>query len=226
MPEAAFVPVTTRKDYLAEPQRLGASATVLEILPGPPAVVRLDRTIFHAQGGGQKADRGRIGGAQVLHVVHQGDDVDHQMGDVSGLAVGAQVALEVDADWRALNAALHTAGHLVAGAVEALHPELRAVAGHQWPGEGRVEFVGELPAERIDVDAINARLAEDIARDLSVTIVGDPFTQRAMRIGSYTAIPCGGTHVAHLGQIASVSVRSVKAKGGKVRMGFDAAPRA
>lgn len=216
----------TRKEYLAEPQRLTGNATVLEVLPGQPTVVRLDRTIFHAQGGGQKADRGHIGDARVLHVVHNGAFVDHQVDDAAGLSVGAEVALVVDADWRALNAALHTAGHLVGGVVEALYPALKAVAGHQWPGEGRVEFVGDLGAEEIDMAAINTRLAEDIARDLPVGIVGDPFTQRAIRIGNYAPIPCGGTHVVSLGDIASASVRSVKAKGGKVRMGFDAAPRA
>lgn len=214
----------TRKDYLAEPQRLQGRARVLEVLPGAPSIVRLDCTIFHAQGGGQKADRGHIGPARVTHVVHNGDAVDHHVEGAAGLAPGDEVTLAVDRDWRALNAALHTAGHLVAGVVESLYPGVKAVAGHQWPGEGRVEFLGELRAEDISIDAINARLAEDIAADLPVQIVGDPFTQRAMRIGSYAPIPCGGTHVAQLGRIASATVRSVKAKGGKVRMGFDAAP--
>lgn len=213
----------TLKEYLAEPHRLTGSAIVLEVLPGQPAVIRLDRTLFHAQGGGQKADRGHIGLARVLHVVHNGAFVDHQVGVATGISVGAEVALVVDADWRALNAALHTAGHLVGGVVEALYSALKAVAGHQWPGEGRVEFAGDLRAEEIDMAAINTRLAEDISRDLPVSIVGDPFTQRAIRIGNYAPIPCGGTHVAKLGDIASASVRSIKAKGGKVRMGFDAA---
>lgn len=215
----------TRKDYLAEPQRLSGRATVLEVVAGTPAIVRLDRTLFHAQGGGQKADRGRIGPAEVTHVQHQGEGVDHHVADAGALRPGDEVQLEVDPSWRALNAALHSAGHLVAGVVETLYPDLKAVAGHQWPGEGRVEFVGERRAEDIDVEAINARLAADIAADLPVALVGDPFTARAVRIGGYAPIPCGGTHVASLGAIASAAVRSLKAKGGKVRMGFDAAPR-
>jgi alanyl-tRNA synthetase len=214
----------THKDYLAEPQRLAGVATVLEVMAASPAIVRLDRTLFHAQGGGQKADRGRIGAARVTHVMHNGDIVDHQVEDLAGLEPGHAVELQVDADWRALNAAMHTAGHLLAGVVERLYPGLKAVAGHQWPGEGRVEFVGELRAEEISIDAINTALAADIADDLPVQVVGDPYSQRAIRIGTYSPIPCGGTHVAHLGQMASAAVRSVKAKGGKVRMGYEAAP--
>lgn len=216
----------THKDYLSDPQRLAGLATVLEVLPGSPAIVRLDRTLFHAQGGGQKADRGRIGAAQVTHVMHNGDIVDHHVDDLAGLVPGARVELQVDAEWRALNAALHTAGHLVAGVAERLYPGLKAVAGHQWPGEGRVEFVGALRAEDIAIDAINAALAADIAADLPVEVVGDPHRARAVRIGPYAPIPCGGTHVASLGRIAHAAVRSVKAKGGKVRMGYDAAPSA
>ena len=215
----------TRKEYLAESSRLTGTATILDCLPGQPAIVRLDRTIFHAQGGGQKADHGWIGPARVVHVVHNGDGVDHHVEDAGGLGVGTEVALKVDGDWRRLNAAMHTAGHLVAGVVESLYPELKATAGHQWPGEGRVEFVGELGAQDISIQAINARLAADIARALPVTIVGDAFTNRAIRIGEYAPIACGGTHVGRLDDIAQASVRSLKAKGGKVRLGYDATPR-
>ena len=215
----------TRKEYLAESSRLTGTATILDCLPGQPAIVRLDRTIFHAQGGGQKADHGWIGPARVVHVVHNGDRVDHHVEDAGGLGVGTEVALKVDGDWRRLNAAMHTAGHLVAGVVESLYPELKATAGHQWPGEGRVEFVGELGAQDISIQAINARLAADIARALPVTIVGDAFTNRAIRIGEYAPIACGGTHVGRLDDIAQASVRSLKAKGGKVRLGYDATPR-
>lgn len=216
----------TRKEYLAEPARLSGHATVLAIEPGAPAIVRLDRTIFHAQGGGQKADRGHIGPARVVHVSHNGDSVDHSVEDAAGLVVGADVMLQVDAAERHRNAAMHSAGHLLAGVVESLYPALKAVAGHQWPGEGRVEFTGDLGAQDISVDAINARLAADIADALPLAIVGDPFTSRAIRIGDYAAIACGGTHVDRLNEIASATVRSVKAKGGKVRLGYEAAPRA
>lgn len=215
----------TRKEYLAEPARLTGTATILECLPGQPAIVRMDRTIFHAQGGGQRADRGWIGSARVVHVVHNGDVVDHHVEDAAGLIAGTEVALQLDGDWRRLHAAMHTAGHLLAGVVESLYPDLKAVAGHQWPGEGRVEFVGEAGALDISIETINARLAADIASALPVSMVGDPFTNRAIRIGDYAPIACGGTHVGRLDDIAQASVRSVKAKGGKVRLGYDATPR-
>lgn len=214
----------TLKQYLAEPDKMTWTARVLEISKGETTIVRLDRTIFHAQGGGQKADRGRIGSAVVLHVTHNADNVDHHVESAAGLEVGAEVTLEVDEGWRRLNAAHHTAGHLLASVVEQMYPGLRAVSGHQWPGEGRVEFMGEVPVEQFSVDAINACLASDFAADLPVVIVGDPFKDRAIKIGSYDPIPCGGTHVSRLGEVATTVVRSIKAKSGRIRISFDAAP--
>lgn len=214
----------TLKQYLAEPAKTTWTARVLEITQGETTIVRLDRTIFHAQGGGQKADRGRIGSAVVIHVTHNADNVDHHVESAAGLAVGAEVALEVDEAWRRLNAAYHTAGHLLASVVENMYPGLRAVSGHQWPGEGRVEFMGEVPVEKVSVDDINTRLASDLAANLPVVIVGDPFKDRAIKIGGYEPIPCGGTHVSRLGEVATTIVRSIKAKSGRIRISFDASP--
>ena len=105
-------------------------------------------TLFHPQGGGQKADRGTIGGRAVTHVAHaDGGEVNHYLDSTDGLSVGDAVEIAVDAEWRQLNARWHTAGHLIAAVVEKLFPTLQGVAGHHWPGEGRVEFApGDVPA--------------------------------------------------------------------------------
>jgi len=211
----------TVKQYLADPRTLRASATITDIIPGEKPVVRLDKTFFHAQGGGQKADKGRIHTANVLHVAHGENTVDHFVDSVEGLLPGMAVEIEVDAHSRAVNAAWHTAGHHIAGAVEALYPGLKAVAGHQWPGEGRVEFAGDFA---VNVDVVNAQLKADIAAALPAVMQGDPFSSRAVKIGDYPAIPCGGTHVENLSAIESTTIRSVKAKGGKIRMGFETVP--
>ena len=214
----------TLKQYLAEPHKMTWTARVLEIIQGETTIVRLDQTIFHAQGGGQKADRGRIGSAIVIHVAHNADNVDHHVESAADLEVGSEITLEVDEGWRRLNAAYHTAGHLLASVVEQMYPGLRAISGHQWPGEGRVEFMGDVPAEQLSADGINSRLASDLAANLPVVIVGNPFHDRTIKIGNYDAIPCGGTHVTQLEEVATTVVRSIKSKGGRIRISFDAAP--
>src|ERR1700680_2948816 len=107
--------------------------------------------------------------------MRRANDVNHIVDSAVDLAPGMAVTIEVDEAWRRLNAAYHTAGHLVACVVETLQPSLRAIAGHQWPGEGRVEFSGVVPANTLSAETINARLAENLAADLPVTIQGDPY---------------------------------------------------
>jgi len=212
----------TIKSYLSDPVTLRGMATVTRIIESGagPSVIRLDRTLFHAQGGGQKADRGRIGPATVLQVAHNEDDVDHVVESTAGLTPGQAVQLEIDEPWRRLNSAYHTAGHLLAAVVETIYPELKAVSGHQWPGEARVEFSGADKASGLSADAINARLTADVAAALPVVIVGDPYLDRAIRIGDYDAIPCGGVHVPSLGEIQDVTVLAIKAKGGRLRVSY------
>lgn len=214
----------TQKIYLAEAGVSRITATIVAIsatAEGRP-VVRLDRTILHPQGGGQKADRGRIGMSHVIHVGHNDSAVDHVVDNIGSLSVGDSVEVELDRPWRQVNAVMHSAGHLLAGIVERLYPMLRAASGHQWPGEGRVEFEGARSVEDVDVNVINMQLQQALAEGWKVS-VDEPFGERKIRIGDLTAIPCGGTHVVSLNDIANTVVRSAKYKG-RLRLGYEAQP--
>ena len=216
----------TEKLYLADARLLACSAVVTAVrcLEGGRWAIRLDRTIFHPQGGGQKTDRGRIGTAHVLHVAHDGPEVDHMIDSAVAIYVGATVALEVEQDWRAFNTAFHTAGHLLAGVVEQMYPGTRAISGHQWPGEARVEFESTLSKEQFGIDAINHALTEALRQAWSVRLVGAPYSDRGVQIGDFQPIPCGGTHVGNLREIDHVQVDAVKFNSGKVRMSYSATP--
>jgi len=187
--------------------------------------VRLDRTLFHAQGGGQKADRGTIEGIAVEHVAHGPEGtVDHFVKDSSVFAVGQEVAMAVDADWRLTNARSHTAGHLIAALVERRWPAMQALSGHHWPGEARVEFGGD---PKPDLDEVRTMLAADlegaIAADLPVSIEGDPHSDRSIAIGDHPAVGCGGTHLANLAALGGVELQRIRSKSGKLRISYDLA---
>jgi len=108
-----------------------------------------------------------------------------------------------------LNSAYHTAGHLLANILESQYPALRATKGHHWPGEARVVFEGEL-GDGIDIVSLNSTLASVLAKGLPVQIVGDPFSSRAIQIGDFQSIPCGGVHIESLDQIQSITVTHLK----------------
>jgi len=213
----------THKRYLFNPATQGRSRiTALGQDDHGRAWCRLQATLFHPQGGGQQADRGSIAGIPVLHVAHTDDgEVVHYLASTDGVAAGQEVALVVDAAWRLLNARHHTAGHLIAALVEVAWPGLRAVAGHHWPGQARVDFTAEgtTPTEEIR-QVLAAALPRAIDRQLPVWICGDPLVKRAIAIGDYPPVPCGGTHIEHTGLLGNVEITKVRSKGNQLRISY------
>lgn len=210
----------TIKQYLTEPDRLQLEAKIIELVAGEHPVIRLDSTIFHPQGGGQKADCGLIDNSRVHHVAHHAGGVDHYVDSLNGLVVGQFVSLRIEPTLRELHSAWHTAGHLVAAVVEHLYPGLFAAAGHQWPGEGRVEFQGDIETENPDMSRINELLADDINANLKVHICNFENDIRTVQIGDYPVVPCGGTHLTSLEKFKRVMVTSIKKKNNRMRVSF------
>lgn len=211
--------MATEKLYMWS-KDLEAEATVTALIDGDRKVMRLARTIFHAQGGGQRADTGTISGKKVLDARHaEGDEVDHVVDSLDGLTVGATVKLTVDAVKRKLHARLHSAGHLIADAGSIVAPQIVGKAGHHWPREARVEFEGTVADIPAFTAALSAKLDELIAQNLPLAVLGDPTTvRRAIICGD--EVPCGGTHVAALGEIGAIAIRKVQAKGGMLRVSY------
>ncbi len=77
--------------------------------------ITLDRTAFFAEGGGQKADKGKIDGANVLDVQIK-DGIVYHITDAP-LNVGENVTGEIDWETRFLRMQNHTGEHIVSGII-------------------------------------------------------------------------------------------------------------
>jgi hypothetical protein len=88
---------------------------------------------------------------------------------------------------------------------------------HHRQGESRVEFTSDnLPTpESIEI-YLTVALQKSIENDLPVAILGSPTTSRSIQIGTFSAVPCGGTHLQNLGQLELVEITRVKIKKGKL----------
>lgn len=182
--------------------------------------VTLEDNLFHPQGGGQPGDRGKIGDAEA-HPFKVPDADEHlvRLACEREFAVGETVTSVIDPELRRLHAALHTCGHVVDGFVRALGCRHR-VSNH-FPGQARIEF--DSGQERPDLEALAASVEESTRRALE----SDRKVYAAERDGlRYVVIdglhedPCGGTHVSSLGMLAGFSLRSVKVKGGVLKVGY------
>lgn len=213
----------TIRDYQNSYDLSGVSKLLFVNCENEPFLI-LSRTLFHPQGGGQKSDRGTINGIPVLKVVSNGVSIQHFVESASSFVVGQEVEISVDPAWRLICSRLHTAGHLVAGVIEESCPQLKAVAGHHWPGESRVEFDGDCNVSESNfLSEINLKIAQAISNDLRVKIRCTDEIGRFVKVGTYASVPCGGTHVKATSELGDVKIVSAKNKKGKFRVSYEIA---
>ncbi len=199
----------------------------------------LDRTVFYPTGGGQPGDSGRLdweGGGLGIATAVKGagpEEIVLVPSEPRPLPpVGMVVQQELDWDRRYRHMRVHTALHLLSVVIP-----LPVTGGSISAEKGRLDF--DMPEAPEDKPALDAALAELIAQDAEVReewitdaeldanpgLVKTMSVQpprgagrvRLVRIGAgldtIDLQPCGGTHVARLGEIGSVRLGKIEKKG-------------
>ena len=218
--------------FRAEPYTRTCEATVSA---ADAEAVRLDRTVFYPEGGGQPGDTGilHMDDGTVIAVTNTrkgetGDDILHLIvPDATPPAPGIRVVAELDWERRYRHMRMHTCLHLLSAVIDA------PVTGGQLSAEkGRLDFDVDIRLEKAAVqDELNALIARDFtvaARWISdEALAAQPELVKTMRVkppsgqGRVRVIdvdgidlqPCGGTHVARTGEIGPVIVRKIESKG-------------
>ncbi|MGH8279287.1 MAG: alanyl-tRNA editing protein [Gammaproteobacteria bacterium] len=209
--------------------------------------IRLDRTVFYPLGGGQPGDSGalRTGDGRELRIAdtHKGaqpGEILHLPAETAGwLKPGMGVTAELDWARRYRLMRMHTCLHLLSAVIV-----VPVTGGQVGDGYGRLDF--DLP-ETPDRDQVNGKLQELIARDAPVSFrwiteeeldarpelvktmsVHPPRGVGRIRLVDIEGIdlqPCGGTHLAHIGEIGEVFITKIEKKGHRnrrVRLEFPA----
>jgi misacylated tRNA(Ala) deacylase len=202
--------------------------------------IELDRTIFYPQGGGQMGDSGalvRAGGERIVVAdTRKGEALDsvlHVVAAGSALpAIGEEVALELDWVRRYALMRLHTALHVMSCVVVA-----PVTGGNIAPDKARLDFdidMSLLDAERITRETnalIERRVATEtvwitdeevdarpeLVKTMSVQPPRGSGRVRLLRIPGIDLQPCGGTHVANIGEIGAIRVLKIRSEGRRNR---------
>lgn len=205
-----------------DPETLAFEATVET---GGSEVV-LSETYFYPEGGGQPADRGTLGGLEVLDVQATDEGVVHV---VDGrLEAGGTVEGAVDPEFRRYCRRAHTASHALYGAGRRLFDDLGYGGFGITPEKVRVDLATPTPVgdgtlvelerlvnrcvwesrdvtwERLPREEALGR--EDVAFNAKTEegIAGDAV--RVVEIDGWDAAACGGTHVRNTTDIGPVTV--------------------
>lgn len=211
--------------------------------------IKLDRTVFHPQGGGQPADSGQLsqGAARFLVQAVELDKTDdspvHIGTFTSELTFNLElpVTAQIDESQRRLHARIHSAGHLLDLAVSQAGYCLVPSKGCHFPSGAYVEYSGNILAEEreLALKSINENAANLIANTQEGTIVAvyeyEEATQhitlpeylpvgRPVRVVKLTQLdpgcPCGGTHVQHVSEIRGVEATKLQKKGKNLRLSY------
>lgn len=206
------------------------------------ASVLLDRTGFYPESGGQMADRGRLGDADLADAqVDDTDRVHHLLAEGAPLpAVGTRLTGAPDRVRRRVHQALHTGQHMLSRA-------LVDVAGAETISSrlGETACTIDTPTDvlrEVDVARAEALVNEVVDADVPVraffpdaeTLAGLPLRRRpkvtenvrVVMVGDFDCSPCGGTHCTASAQVGFVRVEGVERYKGGLRITFTAGPRA
>ncbi|MFL5515958.1 MAG: alanyl-tRNA editing protein [Gemmatimonadales bacterium] len=199
------------------------------------ALVYLDRTVFYPTSGGQPHDTGRLGTAQVLDVVDQGDRIAHRVD--SPLPPG-RVAGAIDWPRRFDHMQQHTGQHLLSAVLADLtgHATISVHFGREistldldTPELAHEHVVeAELRANRIVTENRPVEVTfEDAASAEGLRKPTDrKGTLRIVTIRDLDRSACGGTHVRATGEIGPIFIRRVERVRKTVRLEFLCGERA
>ena len=194
-------------------------------------VLKLARSPFYAQGGGQVSDRGTItgpnGSGEVVEIYRIGDDQVLKLRVAGAIAAGDQVQATVHSPTRRATQANHTATHVLHWALRELFgTSTRQAGSYVGPDKLRFDFslrerMSEQQRAQIE-QMVSARVAEDtpvgwqvMARaeaDASgaIGLFGEKYGDqvRVVSAGEFSKELCGGTHVSRTGEIGAFKIVS------------------
>lgn len=170
--------------------------------------VQLNETIFHPKGGGQLPDEGTIDSIKVAYVHKDQLEIYHCFNEPTPFQIGDEVDLVVNADVRHLHSRLHTAGHLLAEAVNKCYPELEAYQGNHYPENSYVRFKILSPLQNeFDKQAVEKHLNTWIEQDSKVESRLEQGIRRVKVYQNWSL--CGGTHVSSLKEIEQMEISNI-----------------
>jgi alanyl-tRNA synthetase len=215
--------------------------TAVDELGDGTALLKLERSPFYPEGGGQVSDAGEIAGssgrATVLDAFRLGDDQVLRVRLEEGhLPVGAEVTAAVDRGLRRQTQANHTATHVLNWALrETLGPGVRQAGSYVGPDKLRFDFThrGRVPPEDLErIEAmVNERVEEDqpvgweitdreaAADEGAIGLFEEKYGERVRVVstGDFSKELCGGTHVERTSEIGPFVITGESSTGAGAR---------
>lgn len=211
-------------------------------------IIYLDQTVFYPQGGGQPYDTGTIESRNSKFAVEEVRFVDGEVLHIGQLTSGQlqpgdDVRCNVNEERRKLHARLHSGGHVIDMALYELDYAWEPTKGYHFPDGAYVEYQASIENKSKEdfIEKLNQRITDILSRNIKTELRFMPKEEmskychsvpeylpadkpsRIILYGDF-GVPCGGTHVAALGDIGNLNVRKIKSRSGILRISYEVKP--
>lgn len=237
----------TKLTYLEDFDVESRKAVIVSVTKGDERHdIVLDATCFYPRGGGQDWDTGIIyadnNEFEVNEVrLDENGDVHHfGLFKKGEFVVGDQVECKVDHERRNVNTRLHSAGHVIDMAIDAVGLDWVATKGQHYTHLSAIEYQGSFESEQSEElkQKIEQKANELVSEGLANAIKFMPVEEmsqicrhvpdnipsnkpaRVVVYGDSFGVPCGGTHVSNLGEVGKINIPKIKSKKGVIRVNY------
>ncbi len=159
--------------------------------------IRLNKTAFYPEGGGQPADQGSIGESYISHVYELNGKIFH----VADKLPEEKSGLECKIDWERRFDLMqqHSGQHLLSAVTKDLC-QAETVGFHL--GESSLTIDTDIRLSQEEIDTIETKCNQFIYENREISIEypgGDKDDIRIVKIKGLDRNPCGGTHLKSTG---------------------------
>ena len=181
--------------------------------------VVLDKTAFFPEGGGQDADKGKIGDADILDVQIKNDIIYHKVN--KAFNENEEVTCAIDWDTRFVRMQNHTGEHIVSGVIHSLF-DYNNVGFHMNDAVITLDVDGPLTED--DIKAVELKSNKAIYENKSIKAIYPTAEElpdydyrsklditegvRLIEIEDYDLCACCAPHVAKTGEIGIIKILS------------------
>ena len=212
--------MNTEKLYYSDCHLRQFTARVVSCIPSEKGyLVVLDRTAFYPEGGGQAADNGTLGGANVSHVYEEGETVIH----VCDAPLTPGDTVEGILDWARRFDLMqqHTGEHIVSGLIHSKYGH-HNTGFHIGADSITIDFDGIVPPE--DLAELERRANEAVWQNIPLKIWTPdpeelpnvfyrtkkalPWPVRIVQVPGYDSCACCGVHTSQTGEVGIIKLLS------------------
>ncbi|MDD5086305.1 MAG: alanyl-tRNA editing protein [Candidatus Nanoarchaeia archaeon] len=181
--------------------------------------VWLDKTVFFAFSGGQASDKGTINGINVLEAVKQNEDeIYYILEKEPDFAVGDNVKVEIDWDYRYKIMKIHSAAHIVYYYFIEKVGQQKVIGSNISIDKARLDFAYDESVGLL-LEEIQEKTNNTIKEGIDIKTFQDEKdpTRRFWECGKWL-MPCGGTHVKNTKEIGQIKLKRKNIGAGKERI--------